>query len=100
MGFATLYALRLHATVHTGLKPFKFIMCDKAFRVKSQCNWHMKKSHVIVDGQFDFKCNTCDRGFSKLAYLRSHERTHAGEKAYDCVKCGAVFLDKICSYSS
>uniref|UniRef100_A0A8C5ZVA7 C2H2-type domain-containing protein n=1 Tax=Marmota marmota marmota TaxID=9994 RepID=A0A8C5ZVA7_MARMA len=38
------------------------------------------------------KCDECGKAFSRPSYLRTHVKTHSGEKPYACRFCGKTFL--------
>ena len=43
-----------------------------------------------VEGEF--RCNECDKIFTRLCYLKQHNKTfHNGEKPYKCGQCGKRF---------
>ena len=43
-----------------------------------------------TDGEF--RCNECDKIFTRLCYLKQHNKTfHNGEKPYKCGQCGKRF---------
>ena len=43
-----------------------------------------------TDGEF--RCNECDKVFTRLCYLKQHNKTfHNGEKPYKCGQCGKRF---------
>ena len=40
----------------------------------------------------EFRCNECDKIFTRLCYLKQHNKTfHNGEKPYKCGQCGKRF---------
>lgn len=40
----------------------------------------------------EFRCNDCDKVFSRLCYLKQHNKSfHNGEKPYKCGQCGKRF---------
>ena len=48
----------------------------------------------ISMGEKPYKCNQCEKDFSKKATLAKHQRIHTGEKPYKCNKCGKAFSQK------
>ena len=40
----------------------------------------------------EFRCNECEKVFTRLCYLKQHNKTfHNGEKPYKCGQCGKRF---------
>ncbi|XP_065582108.1 zinc finger protein 813-like isoform X2 [Artemia franciscana] len=42
-------------------------------------------------GEKPFKCDVCDKTFSKAAKLNAHQRVHTGEKPFKCDICDKTF---------
>ncbi len=43
-------------------------------------------------GSGEFRCNECDKTFTRLCYLKQHNKSfHNGEKPYKCGQCGKRF---------
>ena len=41
--------------------------------------------------EYKFSCLKCDKKFTEVPHLETHERTHNGEKVYACAKCDVKF---------
>ena len=82
--------LVLHATVHTGERPFKCHICPKVFRLKSVLRTHVKY-HL---GKKDEVCDECGLGFLQKSDLMKHMRRHSGSKPFKCDDCDKDFTRK------
>ncbi|XP_031998208.1 zinc finger protein 620-like [Hylobates moloch] len=49
----------------------------------------------MYTGEKPDECKDNEKALKKL-YHTQNERTHAGEKIYDCKKCGKFFHEKAC----
>ncbi|XP_052574893.1 zinc finger protein 431-like, partial [Peromyscus californicus insignis] len=42
-------------------------------------------------GEKPYECHQCGKAFARHSYLQGHERTHTKEKPYECNQCGKAF---------
>ena len=82
--------LKIHAKSHSTERPFSCQNCQKTFKSKRTLITHMT-SHEIPK----LPCNFCDKKCSTSALLKSHLRTHTGEKPYSCNLCSECFNHRI-----
>ncbi|XP_045541229.1 zinc finger protein 729 [Papilio machaon] len=75
------------------LKREKYVCeeCTKVFKNKSALKRHKSYVHDKKRPPKNKICDHCGQGFTTLQILRTHVRTHTGERPLQCTKCPATF---------
>jgi Zinc finger, C2H2 type len=106
-GFKDGKSRQLHIDRHD--RPFRctFPNCsvaDFGFRSSKELERHMKSFHPEVNDQVvtfttantvptqtRWPCHMCDKRFTRSFHLRSHIRSHNGDRPFACSECGKAF---------
>ena len=76
-GFHDKSKLKRHMLVHTGAKPFHYLLCGKSFSLDFNLKTHIR----IHTGEKPYVCSFkgCNKSFSQSNYLTLHEKSHETE---------------------
>ena len=85
--------LKTHLRFHSELRPFKCPQCDKRYKTNGHLKDHIDIQHKLIK---KYDCKFCGKKFGRISTLKSHIRTHIGEKNYKCKMegCEKRFTEK------
>ncbi|XP_068243283.1 zinc finger protein 845-like [Palaemon carinicauda] len=78
--------LPIHMSVHSGERPYKCSFCGKTFSQSATLRKHRKLHEKM-------KCSVCCKTFSKKGLFVNHICKHSGNKASFCRLCGEGYSD-------
>ena len=99
----SLTSLKRHYQIHTGVKPYKCVHCNKAFtqshHLKKHLMSHKTESQRSVASNSPEKkssdkeksvhiCKVCDKQFLGLRQYKNHLTSHDTSRPFQCEKCG------------
>lgn len=81
-------SLTQHLKRHEGDNAEKCPQCAVQFADTQTLTKHMNRVHSAAK---TYRCEQCDKTFSKSSDLRKHARKHSGERPYTCNVCEKTF---------
>lgn len=72
-------ALIMHYRTHTGIRPFKCLICCRKFTTKGNLKTHMSVHRMKPPMRTVHQCPVCHKKYSNSLVLQQHIRLHTGE---------------------
>lgn len=72
-------ALIMHYRTHTGIRPFKCLICGRKFTTKGNLKTHMSVHRMKPPMRTVHQCPVCHKKYSNALVLQQHIRLHTGE---------------------
>ncbi|XP_061727250.1 zinc finger protein 675-like isoform X2 [Cydia pomonella] len=73
--------------------------CNKVYKSSTALRYHIKCIHEKNTPPKNKICDHCGRGFTTTKTLRTHIRTHTGERPLACAHCPATFAHPAARYT-
>ncbi|XP_037876911.1 zinc finger protein 235 isoform X1 [Bombyx mori] len=114
--FNTKKAVVRHIVSHTNERPFVCNICGRTYKTSGEILRHKRihKSAELIcsyecgyrtsyrgalkthekthqPSQYNYKCETCGKGFQVLTMYKQHQNVHEGLKPFVCSMCGVAF---------
>ncbi|KAH3780918.1 uncharacterized protein LOC127843061 [Dreissena polymorpha] len=87
---ANKYIYKKHVAIHSGIKPFRCVICDARFPIREYLVSHM----VCHTTDRKYKCDVCSATFFRQSNLSSHMISHTEVRQYQCEVCSKWFKTK------
>ncbi|XP_063545038.1 zinc finger protein ZFP2-like [Cydia strobilella] len=98
--------LSAHCSAHADTR-YKCDDCNQPFATKSSLSTHIDRVHLKIKPRYkliykysaarrahldEYMCETCGKGYTSFANLKTHQLRHTGERPFPCPLCPKSFL--------
>ena len=82
-----------HRVTHSDARPFRCVLCSKAFRLRETLKKHARDAHAAVAR---YACAVCGARYRHPYDLRNHMEKHTGRTrfAHRCAVCARKFVTR------